>query len=123
LIFTEYTDTKRYLEQQLKVIIADSDREGDRMGSFHGGMGDERREEIKAAFNADPAHHPSVLLNLPPMPPERGLTYKTIAPSLFRFDVPWNPGRSREQRNGRIDRKLQQYAHGSVSLFRTAPAP
>ena len=106
LIFTEYTDTKRYLEQQLKVIIADSDREDDRIGSFHGGMGDERREAIKAAFNADPAHHPLRILIATDAARE-GVNLQNHCADLFHFDVPWNPSRM-EQRNGRIDRKLQR---------------
>jgi hypothetical protein len=54
LIFTEYTDTKRYLVQLLQAAIADSDLAQDRIMTFHGGIGEERREVIKAAFNADP---------------------------------------------------------------------
>jgi hypothetical protein len=46
LIFTEYIDTKRYLEHQLQQAIALSDREHERIDVFTGGMGDERRELI-----------------------------------------------------------------------------
>lgn len=106
LIFTEYTDTKRYLEQQLKAIIAGSDREDDRIGTFHGGMGDDRREEIKAAFNADPAHNPLRILIATDAARE-GVNLQNFCADLFHFDVPWNPSRM-EQRNGRIDRKLQR---------------
>ena len=106
LIFTEYTDTKRYLEQQLKTMIAGSDQEGGRIGTFHGGMGDDRREAIKAAFNADPAHHPLRILIATDAARE-GVNLQNYCADLFHFDVPWNPSRM-EQRNGRIDRKLQR---------------
>jgi SNF2 family DNA or RNA helicase len=106
LIFTEYTDTKRYLQQQLQQLIAGSDREHDRIGSFHGGMGDERREEIKSAFNSDPKYHPLRILIATDAARE-GINLQNHCADLFHFDVPWNPSRM-EQRNGRIDRKLQR---------------
>ena len=106
LIFTEYADTKRYLEQQLSDALRGSDREGQRVATFHGGIGDERREAIKAAFNADPARHPLRILIATDAARE-GVNLQNNCADLFHFDVPWNPGRL-EQRNGRIDRKLQQ---------------
>ena len=39
-------------------------------------------------------------------------------PDLFHFDVPWNPGRI-EQRNGRIDRKLQPAARFTATTSST----
>ncbi len=106
LIFTEYTDTKRYLEQQLQIAIANSDRENERIDTFHGGMGEERREAIKAAFNADPSQHPLRILIATDAARE-GVNLQNYCADLFHFDVPWNPSRM-EQRNGRIDRKLQR---------------
>ncbi|EDX83168.1 Helicase conserved C-terminal domain protein [Synechococcus sp. PCC 7335] len=106
LIFTEYTDTKRYLEQQLGAIIAESDRAQKRIETFHGGIGDERREQVKAAFNADPAAHPLRILIATDAARE-GVNLQNYCANLFHFDVPWNPSRM-EQRNGRIDRKLQK---------------
>ncbi|MEP0872761.1 DISARM system SNF2-like helicase DrmD [Trichocoleus desertorum AS-A10] len=106
LIFTEYTDTKRYLEQQLGAIIANSHREHDRIDTFHGGMGEERREYIKQAFNTDPAQHPLRILIATDAARE-GVNLQNYCADLFHFDVPWNPSRM-EQRNGRIDRKLQR---------------
>jgi SNF2 family DNA or RNA helicase len=106
LIFTEYTDTKRYLQEQLEGIIAESDRSAQRIDTFHGGMGDERREMIKAAFNADPAQHPLRILIATDAARE-GVNLQNYCAELFHFDVPWNPSRM-EQRNGRIDRKLQK---------------
>ncbi|MEB3310268.1 MAG: DISARM system SNF2-like helicase DrmD [Snowella sp.] len=106
LIFTEYIDTKRYLEHQLKQAIAFSDREQERIDIFTGGMGDERRELIKAAFNADPQKHPLRILIATDAARE-GVNLQNHCADLFHFDVPWNPSRL-EQRNGRIDRKLQR---------------
>jgi len=40
VIFTEYADTKRYLEQQLKAAIGTTDQGDDRLATFHGGMPD-----------------------------------------------------------------------------------
>ncbi len=106
LIFTEYTDTKRYLVQQLQAAIAGSDREHDRILTFHGGIGEERREDIKAAFNADPGRHPLRILVATDAARE-GINLQNHCADLFHLDVPWNPSRM-EQRNGRIDRKLQR---------------
>ena len=106
LIFTEYTDTKRYLEQRLGEIIAHSDQANDRIDTFHGGMGEERREFIKQAFNSDPAQHPLRILIATDAARE-GINLQNYCADLFHFDVPWNPSRM-EQRNGRIDRKLQR---------------
>ena len=108
LIFTEYTDTKRYLEQQLGAIIARSEWAHDRIDTFHGGMGEERREYIKQAFNTDPAQHPLRILIATDAARE-GVNLQNYCADLFHFDVPWNPSRM-EQRNGRIDRKLQREA-------------
>ncbi len=108
LIFTEYTDTKRYLQQQLEAIIVQSDWAQQRIGTFHGGMSDEHRENIKAAFNANPAKHPLRILIATDAARE-GVNLQNYCDELFHFDVPWNPSRM-EQRNGRIDRRLQKSA-------------
>ncbi|HYX18913.1 MAG TPA: DISARM system SNF2-like helicase DrmD [Nostoc sp.] len=106
IIFTEYTDTKRYLQQKLQEAIAGSDRERERIDVFHGGIGEERREAIKNAFNSDPSRHPLRILIATDAARE-GVNLQNNCADLFHFDVPWNPSRM-EQRNGRIDRKLQR---------------
>ncbi|MCK6461008.1 MAG: DISARM system SNF2-like helicase DrmD [Planctomycetes bacterium] len=106
LIFTEYADTKRYLQRQLEAAVAESDRGGERIDTFHGGIGEKRREAIKAAFNADPMKHPLRILIATDAARE-GVNLQNHCNELFHFDVPWNPGRM-EQRNGRIDRTLQR---------------
>ncbi|MFN3194041.1 MAG: DISARM system SNF2-like helicase DrmD [Aureliella sp.] len=105
LIFTEYDDTKRYLREQLEAAIAKSDRAEQRIEIFHGPTPPQKREEIKQAFNADPSQHPVRILIATDAARE-GLNLQAHCSNLFHFDVPWNPSRM-EQRNGRIDRKLQ----------------
>ncbi len=113
LVFTEFTDTMRYLATQLRSTLGSIDRaEGadlrieDRIAVFHGGLGDETREDLKAAFNSDPEEHPLRVLIATDSARE-GVNLQNHCADLFHFDVPWNPGRM-EQRNGRIDRQLQR---------------
>lgn len=106
VIFTEYADTKRYLEQQLRSAVAGTDRAESRIATFHGGMDDQGREDIKRAFNADPQKHPLRILIATDAARE-GVNLQNHCSDLFHFDIPWNPSRM-EQRNGRIDRKLQR---------------
>lgn len=105
LIFTEYEDTLRYLRQQLEAAIQGTDRAEERIEVYHGPTPQAQREEIKRAFNADPRKHPLRIL-LATDAGREGINLQTHCGDLFHFDVPWNPSRL-EQRNGRIDRKLQ----------------
>jgi superfamily II DNA or RNA helicase len=105
LIFTEYEDTLRYLRQRLEEAIAGTDRAGERIEIYHGPTPATKREEIKQAFNTDPRKHPVRIL-LATDAAREGLNLQLHCWNLFHFDVPWNPARL-EQRNGRIDRKLQ----------------
>jgi ERCC4-related helicase len=106
LIFTEWMDTKRYLETQLRAAIDGTDLAEQRIDVFHGGMGEDTREEIKRAFNGSPAEHPLRILIATDAARE-GVNLQNHCADLFHFDLPWNPSRL-EQRNGRIDRKLQR---------------
>ncbi len=106
LIFTEYADTKRYLEKQLRASLTPG-READAMiATFHGGMVDEAREDVKRAFNSAPAKNPLRVLIATDAARE-GVNLQNYCADLFHFDVPWNPSQL-EQRNGRIDRNLQR---------------
>jgi len=105
IIFTEYDDTKRYLQQQLSAVIEGTDQAEHRIAIYHGPTPPEKREDIKRAFNADPSKHPVRILIATDAARE-GLNLQAHCWNLFHFDVPWNPSRM-EQRNGRIDRKLQ----------------
>jgi len=62
LIFTEYADTKDWLERRVRELIAGSDQAESRLATFHGGIGDERREAIKRSFNSPPAEDPLRIL-------------------------------------------------------------
>jgi superfamily II DNA or RNA helicase len=105
LIFTEYGDTKRYLQQILASAIGDTDDADGRVRTFHGGMSDEQREEIQRAFNSPPDTDPLRILIATDAARE-GVNLQGHCADLIHFDVPWNPARM-EQRNGRIDRTLQ----------------
>jgi len=106
LIFTEYSDTKRYLEKQLRAAVTQGRESDPLIATYHGGMTDEAREDVKRAFNADPQKHQLRVLIATDAARE-GVNLQNHCADLFHFDVPWNPSRV-EQRNGRIDRKLQR---------------
>ncbi|MEI6414277.1 MAG: DISARM system SNF2-like helicase DrmD, partial [Pseudomonadota bacterium] len=105
ILFTEYEDTLRYVYGQLDTALAGSDRAGERIAIYRGSTLAEIREEIKRAFNTDPLAHPVRIL-LATDAAREGLNLQAYCSDLFHLDIPWNPGRM-EQRNGRIDRKLQ----------------
>ncbi len=105
LIFTDYVDTKRYLERQLQELLGEEEADL-RVASFSGGMGEDNREQLKARFNADPDQEPLRILIATDAARE-GVNLQNHCKHLIHFDIPWNPSKL-EQRNGRIDRKLQQ---------------
>lgn len=115
IVFTEYDDTKRYLVNQLESALASSDLAERRIEVFHGPTPPQKREEIKHAFNMDPRKHPLRILIATDAARE-GLNLQAHCNNLFHFDVPWNPSRM-EQRNGRIDRKLQPQAEVFCHYF------
>lgn len=121
IVFTEYEDTRRWLERRLREAIADSDRAGERIAVFSGTTPADRREDIKQAFNADPAVEPLRILLCTDAARE-GVNLQTRCHDLVHFDLPWNPARL-EQRNGRIDRKLQPAPKVSCRYFRYAQRP
>ena len=106
LIFTENREgTKRYLRTMIEAAVAATDRAGDRIATIDGLTTGARRKEIQQRFNAPPASDPLRIL-LATDAAREGLNFQAHCTDLFHFDLPWNPGRI-EQRNGRIDRKLQ----------------
>jgi superfamily II DNA or RNA helicase len=116
IIFTEWEDTRRWLERRLREAIADTDRDDERIGVFTGATGQYRREEVKAAFNADPAKE-SLRILICTDAAREGINLQTYCSDLIHFDLPWNPSRL-EQRNGRIDRKLQPAEQVQCRYFR-----
>ncbi|HRY14942.1 MAG: DISARM system SNF2-like helicase DrmD [Candidatus Competibacteraceae bacterium] len=105
ILFTEYEDTLRYVRDQLEAALAQTDRAEERLAIYRGSTSAEEREAIQRAFNTAPDAHPVRIL-LATDAAREGLNLQAHCANLFHLDVPWNPGRI-EQRNGRIDRKLQ----------------
>jgi superfamily II DNA or RNA helicase len=121
LIFTEYDDTKRYLVEQLLSALYDTDDIDARIDVYHGPTPIAKREKLKRAFNADPKKHPLRILIATDAARE-GINLQNHCRTLFHFDLPWNPGRL-EQRNGRIDRKLQKAEAVACHYFVYAQRP
>ena len=106
LIFTENREgTKRFLKEALERAIEGTDRADERIEVIDGLTGGPRRKEIQRRFKERPAKDPLRIL-LATDAAREGLNFQAHCTDLFHFDLPWNPGRI-EQRNGRIDRKLQ----------------
>lgn len=105
IIFTEWDASLTYLRHMLNAAIAGTERADERISIFRGSTSTESREEIKKAFNSTPSEHPVRILIATDAARE-GINLQAHCHHLFHYDIPWNPGRL-EQRNGRIDRKLQ----------------
>ncbi len=106
LIFTENRQsTKAYLRGMIEHAIAGTDRARDRIEVIDGLTSTTRRREIQRRFNTHPSKDPLRVL-LATDAAREGLNFQAHCADLFHYDLPWNPGRI-EQRNGRIDRKLQ----------------
>lgn len=121
IIFTEYETTLRYLRDQLKHAIDGSEGSDRRIEIFYGATPVDKREAIKTAFNSDPATNPVRIL-LATDAAREGLNLQAHCHHLFHFDLPWNPSRL-EQRNGRIDRKLQPADEVFCHYFRYEQRP
>jgi hypothetical protein len=120
ILFTEYEDTRRWLQRQLAVLLdPDDPREDQRIDSFTGITSTERRDAIKRAFN-DPGHPIRILICTDAA--REGINLQSQCHDLFHVDLPWNPSRL-EQRNGRIDRKLQPAATVTCRYFVYAQRP
>lgn len=116
LIFTENREgTKRYLRNILERAIEHTDQADERIAVIDGLTSGARRKEIQRRFNTDPAKDPLRIL-LATDAAREGLNFQAHCTDLFHFDLPWNPGRI-EQRNGRIDRKLQPAAEVRCHYF------
>lgn len=106
IIFTEWEDTRRYIERRLIASFASTDRSAERIAVYSGATRQKDRDVLKHAFNADPDASPIRILIATDAARE-GLNLQRHCYDIFHFDLPWNPSRI-EQRNGRIDRKLQR---------------
>lgn len=117
IIFTEYRDSQRWLSHQLTLEgLAEKGPDGeDRLLLLYGGMQTEKREEIKAAFQADPEAS-SVRILLATDAASEGIDLQNHCSHLIHYEIPWNPNRL-EQRNGRIDRHGQRAANVNIYHF------
>jgi len=86
-----------------------------RIVSFTGRTSLDERDAIKDRFNAPFDKAPIRILVCTDAARE-GLNLQTRCHDLIHIDLPWNPSRL-EQRNGRIDRKLQPAATVSCRYF------
>ena len=109
ILFTEWDDTRRWLVERLKEGLLQRsagrvELEG-RILVFTGQTSLVERDRIKIAFNAPFDREPVRILVCTDAARE-GLNLQARCSDLIHVDLPWNPSRL-EQRNGRIDRKLQ----------------
>jgi superfamily II DNA or RNA helicase len=102
ILFTEYRTTHQWLHQTL----ASHGFGGERLGLLHGGLSQEEREPIKAAFQASPQDSPVRIL-LATDAASEGIDLQNHCNRLIHLEIPYNPN-VMEQRNGRIDRHGQR---------------
>ena len=122
LIFTEWEATRRYIERKLRAAIAHTDKADARIDFYTGDVQSaRRREELKRSFNKPPDEHPLRILIATDAARE-GINLQRHCHDLVHFDLPWNPSRL-EQRNGRIDRKLQRAPFVTCRYFLFAQRP
>ncbi|RRR65707.1 MAG: helicase [Candidatus Viridilinea halotolerans] len=114
IIFTEYRDTQKWLQG---LLAAAKLTEGERLMLLYGGMQDDEREAVKAAFLASPATS-RVRILLATDAASEGIDLQRHCHRLVHYEIPWNPNRM-EQRNGRIDRHGQS---SNPQIFHFAPA-
>ncbi len=103
IVFTEYRATQNWLNA---ILAAEGLAEGERLLTLYGGMDDDERERVKAAFQAQPAQSPVRIL-LATDAASEGIDLQNYCRRLVHFEIPWNPNRM-EQRNGRVDRHGQK---------------
>lgn len=112
IIFTEYRATQNWL---FSILAAEGLTGGDRLMTMYGGMDRDQREEIKAAFQTDPAQSPVRIL-LATDAASEGIDLQNHCSRLIHYEIPWNPNRL-EQRNGRVDRHGQKAAEVLIYHF------
>jgi superfamily II DNA or RNA helicase len=102
ILFTEYRATHSWLKE----ILASRGWGGNRLMVLHGGMAQDEREIVKAAFQAHPDDSPVRIL-LATDAASEGIDLQNHCSYLIHIEIPWNPN-VLEQRNGRIDRHGQK---------------
>ena len=112
IVFTEYRATQNWLLEQL---AARGLTQHERTLTLYGGLDTERREEVKAAFQASP-REASVRILLATDAASEGIDLQNHCSRLVHYEIPWNPMRL-EQRNGRVDRHGQRASEVRVYHF------
>lgn len=103
IIFTEYRATQNWLYE---LLVAEGLAGDERTLMLYGGMETEKREHIKAAFQAHPSES-RVRILLATDAASEGIDLQNHCHRLVHYEIPWNPNRM-EQRNGRLDRHGQR---------------
>jgi superfamily II DNA or RNA helicase len=103
ILFTEYRTTHQWLHQ----ILVSHGYGGDRLAIIHGGMDQEEREKVKAAFQTNPKDA-DVRILLATDAASEGIDLQNYCNCLIHIEIPYNPN-VMEQRNGRIDRHGQKH--------------
>lgn len=102
ILFTEYRTTQSWMHE----ILAAAGYGGERLSIIHGGLDQEEREKIKAAFQASPDVSPVRIL-LATDAASEGIDLQNHCSRMIHLEIPYNPN-VMEQRNGRIDRHGQK---------------
>lgn len=102
ILFTEYRTTHQWMHQ----ILASHGYAGDRLAVLHGGMPQDEREKVKAAFQTSPKDS-MVRILLATDAASEGIDLQNYCNYLIHLEIPYNPN-VMEQRNGRIDRHGQR---------------
>ena len=102
ILFTEYRTTHQWLHE----ILASRGYSGERLGIIHGGMSNDEREPIKAAFQTNP-RDAAIRILLATDAASEGIDLQNYCNCMIHVEIPYNPN-VMEQRNGRIDRHGQR---------------
>lgn len=102
ILFTEYRTTHQWMHE----ILASHGFGGDRLAILHGGMPQDEREKVKAAFQTSPKES-TVRILLATDAASEGIDLQNHCNCLIHLEIPYNPN-VMEQRNGRIDRHGQR---------------
>jgi len=112
IIFTEYRATQKWL---FDLLAREDFAQDGRLEMIYGGMPNEHREPIKAAFQTHPKES-AVRILLATDAASEGVNLQNYCSKLIHFEIPWNPNRM-EQRNGRVDRHGQKAAEVHIHHF------
>ncbi|MGI8333663.1 DISARM system SNF2-like helicase DrmD [Actinomadura scrupuli] len=102
IVFTEYRDTKNWLRDLLRAQGMGAGR----VAELDGSMTAQAREQLRLAFQKDPADNPVRIL-LATDAASEGIDLQNHCHRLVNYDIPFNPNKL-EQRIGRIDRYGQR---------------